>query len=203
MLSHVQKKAAAAGVLAVSLVLLGGCDHRLEQAQARQDVINRDETSSQQALSLSEAASAAPYTQTVSRPNSVNSELSARSQEIAGRYTGVIACKQDSNGCSKGNIDVTLTLFADGSGVRTLMQQGLVNSMLERETAFWRLTKDGEHVLVYLPDEVLKFNIKAHQLTLQDVGRMKQSDEPFGVVFSATEPDHKQDAYTLTRQANA
>lgn len=203
MLSHVQKKTAAVGVLAVSLVLLGGCDHRLEQAQARQDVVNHNEASNQQALSLSEAASAAPYTQAVSRPHGIHSALSARSHEIAGRYTGVIHCKQDSNGCSQGNIDVTLTLFADGSGMRTLMQQGLVNSMLERETAFWQLAKDGEHVLVYLPDEVLKFTIKAHQLTLQDVGHMKQSDDSFGVVFSVDEPDHKQDAYTLTRQANA
>lgn len=203
MLSQVQKKAGAVGVLALSLVLLSGCDHRLEQAQARQDAINHNETNSQQALSLSEAASAAPYAQPVSNHRGINTETSGRIHEIAGRYTGVIPCKQDSDSCSKGNIDVTLTLFTDGSGVRTLMQQGLVNSMLERETAFWQLAKDGEHVLVYLPDEVLKFGIKAHQLTLQDVGHMKPNDDSFGVVFSVAEPDHPHDAYTLTRQANA
>jgi hypothetical protein len=113
-------------------------------------------------------------------------------------------CQQGNATCSDGNVDITLTLFADGSGMRTLMQQGLVNSMLERETAFWQFAKDGKHILVYLPDEVLRFSLdKAHRLTLLDVGHMQQKEDSFGVVFHMNEPDSKRHVYTLTRQSTA
>lgn len=198
--------AVAGSVLVLSGMLLAGCDHRLEQEQARQDMVSpadTDNDSNIQAMSLSQAASAAPYNESDMKHKAQKIDPNHRGAEVAGRYTGVMHCKQDSSSCSKGDIDVTLTLFADGSAMRTLAQQGLINSMLERETAFWQFDKDGQHILVYLPDnEVLKFSMnKAHQLTLQDVGSMQQSEDVFGVVFSMNEPDSKQHAYTLTRQA--
>lgn len=198
--------AVAGSVLVMSATLLAGCDHRLEQEQARQDMVSpadRGNGNTMQALSLSQAASAAPYAEPDSQHKAQKKDLRQRGAEVAGRYTGIMHCKQDSTSCSQGDIDVTLTLFADGSAMRTLAQQGLINSMLERETAFWQFDRDGQHILVYLPDnEVLKFSMnKAHQLTLQDVGSMQQREDVFGVVFSMNEPDSKQHAYTLTRQA--
>lgn len=193
----------AAGVLVGSGMLLTGCDHRLEQAQARQEVVNAD-TGSQQAMSLSQAASAAPYTMADSdSSHTMNKGPNHHGAEVAGRYTGVMVCMQDSSSCSRGNIDVTLTLFSDGSAVRTLAQQGLVNSMLERSSAFWQFTQDGEHILVYLPDnEVLKFSRNnTRQLTLQGVGSIQQKKDAFAVVFGMNEPDSKQNPYVLTRQA--
>lgn len=205
MLTQTQK--VASGAIITLALILSGCNHSVEQAQAKQENMNRVDNMTTQALSVSEAASAVPFGQgdTVESSKSHHTHLASKDmQQLAGRYTGVITCLESSDSCGKGNIDMTLTLFADGTAVRTLVQQGLVNSMLERETALWHFSQDSQSILVYLPDEeVLKYSVTPnHRLKLENVGKLQRVDNTLGAIFEVSEPDQHVGSYLLTRQAN-
>ena len=80
-------------------------------------------------------------------------------EHYAGRYTGQVPCFiQSASQCDREKIDIALTLLPDGSAVRTLVRQGKVNSMLEKETAVWTVAGNGQTIMLILPNrEVWSF----------------------------------------------
>lgn len=140
-------------------VLLSACSHDVGQTKTQEETVTvvTQDTNGLSSMSLSEAAMAVPQTEADDAHHSTISNKQLK--QFAGRYTGTMPCVATNKACSEGNMDVTLTLFPDGSAVRTLAQQGKVNAMLEKETAEWQISADGKTISVTLPGE--------HQLTFK------------------------------------
>ncbi len=159
------------GVVALSVLVVAGCSNSLDLRSQQKDQREERLAHSAQAssMALSEAASAVRYLN--SQNNSQNMLEVSDTTEVAhvipapqiiehfaGRYTGQIPCNVQSSQCGREKIDIALTLLPDGSAIRTLVQQGKVNSMLEKETAVWTVTGNGQHIMLILPNrEVWSF----------------------------------------------
>ena len=151
-------------------VLATGCSNSLDLRGQQKDKTEAPSVQSSQvsSLALSEAASAVRYLNQQemlqdAEPQQVSHIVPAAHliKDFAGRYTGHIPCVIQSQ-CDKDKVDIALTLLPDGTAVRTLVQQGKVNSMLEKETAVWTVAGNGKNILLILPNrEVWSFKREA------------------------------------------
>lgn len=130
------------------------------------------------ALSVREVAAAARYidpnesTYSIAEPIARQQPLPSEPliQQFAGRYSGQVPCSTSGKECRNKTIDITLTLLPDGSAIRTRVQQGKVNSILDKDTANWTVSSDGHTIMVILPsNEIWSF---------QKVGPGKLQFEP-------------------------
>lgn len=111
------------------------------------------------ALSVREVAAAARYMEpsesaySIAQPVVNQQPLPSEPlmQQFAGRYSGQVPCTVVGKACHNKTIDITLTLLADGSAIRTRVQQGKVNSILDKDTANWTVSGDGHTIMVILP----------------------------------------------------
>lgn len=174
---HIDKlKIAFHGVIALSVLTLAGCsnslDLRAQHKDQREERLNYSAQAS--SMALSDAASALRYLNNQNSSQNTNSQSLLQVSDnqkvahaipapqvvayFAGRYTGQIPCHVQSSQCAQEKIDIALTLLPDGSAIRTLVQQGKVNAMLEKETAVWTVTGNGQHIMLILPNhEVWSF----------------------------------------------
>lgn len=147
--------------------LLAGCNNSMDlrsyqkESGADSQFQNSGMQSAQaNALSLSEAASAARYINTQDvmhttvKENTPLKRLPSESliKQFAGRYTGQVPCILQLGTCSSGTIDMTLTLLPDGSAIRTLAEQGKVHAMLHKDTAAWTVSANGQNIMLILPN---------------------------------------------------
>lgn len=149
---------------------------------------NSLDTSEPTALSVREVAAAARYidpnesTYSIAEPIARQQPLPSEPliQQFAGRYSGQVPCSTSGKECRNKTIDVTLTLLPDGSAIRTRVQQGKVNSILDKDTANWTVSSDGHTIMVILPsNEIWSF---------QKVGPGKLQFEPSAsALVSSTE----------------
>lgn len=139
---------------------------------------NSLDTSEPTALSVREVAAAARYidpnesTYSIAEPIARQQPLPSEPliQQFAGRYSGQVPCSTSGKECRNKTIDITLTLLPDGSAIRTRVQQGKVNSILDKDTANWTVSSDGHTIMVILPsNEIWSF---------QKVGPGKLQFEP-------------------------
>lgn len=139
---------------------------------------NSLDTSEPTALSVREVAVAARYidpnesTYSIAEPIARQQPLPSETliQQFAGRYSGQVPCSTSGKECRNKTIDITLTLLPDGSAIRTRVQQGKVNSILDKDTANWTVSSDGHTIMVILPsNEIWSF---------QKVGPGKLQFEP-------------------------
>ena len=139
---------------------------------------NSLDTSEPTALSVREVAAAARYidpnesTYSIAEPIAHQQPLPSEAliQQFAGRYSGQVPCSTSGKECRNKTIDITLTLLPDGSAIRTRVQQGKVNSILDKDTANWTVSSDGHTIMVILPsNEIWSF---------QKVGPGKLQFEP-------------------------
>lgn len=159
------------GSMLLAMLLLSGCNNSMDlrsQHSAHNKASAEDNMSAQAnmhsaqaaALSVTEAASAARYINNQDVMQAAFSEtenvtpLPSESlvKQFAGRYTGQIPCTVQSVACANDKLDITLTLLPDGSAIRTLVAQGKVNAMLEKETANWTVSANGQNIMLILPN---------------------------------------------------
>lgn len=169
----------------VAALLLSGCSNSLDlrsQSQEAADDVTTQQPSMQSAqmnaLSLTQAASAdryinnqdvMPITLTATKGQAKAIPSQSLVNEFAGRYSGQVPCALQASSCDSDMLDMTLTLLPDGSAVRTLVTQGKVNAMLDKEKAAWTVSANGQTILLILPShEIWSFRKTGnHQLQFQ------------------------------------
>lgn len=188
-------------------LLLAGCSHEVEPTKSKEETatITQQDANSAASLSLSEAALAVPST--TDRPQLAPSPQQFLRQ-YAGSYTGVMPCVPGGGNCVQGDMNVTLTLFSNGTALRTLSQQGQDNAMLARETAIWSVKRDGKTLLVTLPSRhQLSFELlPAHKLrfdhaelvNVQQDHSLLVDDDP--IMSTLADDDMHARRYMLTMQ---
>ena len=157
-------------VLGLSVLLTAACSNGLDLRGQHNDHQEESLAHSRQAssMALSEAASAVRSLKSQNmyadnEPVTVAHVVPTAQiiEHYAGRYTGQVPCTIQStqaSQCDQEKIDIALTLLPDGSAVRTLVKQGKVNSMLEKETAIWTVAGNGQTIMLILPNrEVWSF----------------------------------------------
>jgi hypothetical protein len=156
--------------IGLSMLLTAACSNGLDLRGQHYDQHEESLAHSRQAssMALSEAASAVRSLKSqnmldANEPVTVAHVVPTAQivAHYAGRYTGQVPCASQStqaSQCAQEKIDIALTLLPDGSAVRTLVKQGKVNSMLEKETAVWTVAGNGETIMLILPNrEVWSF----------------------------------------------
>lgn len=163
-------KFSISAAVGLSILLTAACSNGLDLRGQHNDQQEEALAHSRQAssMALSEAASAVRSLKSESmldnnEPVTVAHVVPTAQiiEHYAGRYTGQVPCAIQSTGanqCDREKIDIALTLLPDGSAVRTLVRQGKVNSMLEKETAVWTVAGNGQTIMLILPNrEVWSF----------------------------------------------
>lgn len=187
----------------LAMLLLTGCNNSLDLRSSHLEPAEQQAQASMQstqtsALSLTEAASAARYINTQDMMQAARAEQPAhapvgsdsRLKQFAGRYTGQVPCVIQSATCSGGQIDMTLTLLPDGSAIRTLAAQGKINAMLDKETANWTVSANGQNIMLMLPNrEIWSFRkVDGNQLQFQPasstVPELAQAATPYSLTAS-------------------
>ncbi len=180
-------------------ILTTGCSNSLDlrgqyKDKSEDSLVHSNQVS---ALALSEAASAVRYlnNQEVLRASAAqnishNVPSAQLITDFSGRYTGQIPCVVQASLCNKDKVDIALTLLPDGTAVRTLVQQGKVNSMLEKETAVWSVANNGKNILLILPNREVWHFIKE--------GEGKLRFEPHNSAFANNPVVSKSGEYVLT-----
>ena len=161
-------KFSISAAVGLSILLTAACSNGL-------DLRGQHNDQQEEALAHSRQASSMALSEAASAVRSLKSENMLDSHEpvtvahvvptaqiiehYAGRYTGQVPCFiQSASQCDREKIDIALTLLPDGSAVRTLVRQGKVNSMLEKETAVWTVAGNGQTIMLILPNrEVWSF----------------------------------------------
>ena len=164
-------KFSVTAAIGLSILLTAACSNGLDLRGQHNDQQEESLAHSRQAssMALSDAASAVRSLKSQNMLDNNNEPVTVAHvvptaqiiEHYAGRYTGQVPCTIQStraSQCDQEKIDIALTLLPDGSAVRTLVRQGKVNSMLEKETAVWTVAGNGQTIMLILPNrEVWSF----------------------------------------------